>query len=235
MLISENEIYLIYMWFLKISLWIKQERNFMLLWIVSIFHLLATFRFIYICFNIYYLIRTVLYFLKTSFASHKVIKLWLSIVVYHWREGKTVSFIACQMWRQSVEEIQLLVRAQLGKPGPSVGKVQLGRAENGNRPCDCWKLCSRWLGHPPLQSFHSRSLSEIQTCSSVTSGSPVVSVPQFPDPGHLSQWCFTCYNSLWPLCSQWLLGNVPAPVHAVSKMWMTAEECWMYSWGRNRI
>lgn len=209
MLISENEIYIRGWFFCLISLWIKQEKISCCYGLFPFFILQHSDLFKF-AFNIYSLIRTVLNFLKTSFASHKVIKLWISVVVYHWREGKTVSFIAHHMWRQSVEEIQYLLEAQQGKSGEAVGKVQLGRAENGDRTCDCWELCTWWLGHWPLQSFHSRYLSEIQTCSLVMCGSPVVSVPQSPEPGHLPQLCFPHCNSLWPLCSQCLLANVSA-------------------------
>lgn len=170
-------------------------------------------------------------FLKTSFACQKVIKLWISIVAYHCREGKMLAskLARCggRVWRK------YNVRAQLGRSGVAVGKVQLGRAEEGSRPCDCWELCSWWLGHWPLQSFHSRYLSEAQTCSSITAGSPVVSVPQFPDPGHLPQWlpeATVLTGAPWQCPSPCLCID-----RAVFKTWMTAQECQMYSWSRNRI
>lgn len=152
------------------------------------------------------------------------------------------------MWRQSVEEIQCLVREQLwkqremGQGGMEVGavvrKVQLGRVENGNRSCDCWELCSQLLGIQPCSRFHSRYPSEIWTCSWVTSGSPVVSVSQLPNPSHLSQWCLSTTLPLatlltvapWQCAIPWLRVD-----KSVFKMWVTAQECWMYSWGRNRI
>lgn len=173
--------------------------------------------------------KTILKLLKTIFTSHKVVTLWISIVVYHWIEGKTVSFIAHQMWRQSVEEIQCFLRAQLGKSGAAAGKVQLGRAGNWNRTCDCWEMCSWWLGHWPLQCFHSRYLSEIESCSSVTA-------LWFLCPSSLSPG--TSLSCASPTATQWLLGSVPALLcidKAGFKTWMAAQECQMYSQSRNRI
>lgn len=127
------------------------------------------------------------------------------------------------MWRQSAEEINHLVREQLWKQetggvgvGAAVRKVQLGRVENGDRSCDCWELCSQLRGTHPCNRFNSRYLSEIWTCSSVTSGSPVVSVPQLPNPAAFSVM-LQPLHSLWPPCSPWLLGSVPSPGLVLTK------------------
>lgn len=180
-------------------------------------------------FNIYSLIKTVLNFLKTKFSSDKVIKLWISIVVYHW----LVSFIAHRMWRHSVKEIQCLLGAQLGKSGAAVGKVQLGRAENGNRTSGSCAVDS-WGTDPRSPSIP--YLSKIQTCSCVTSGSPVVLCPSSLTPGTFLRGASPATapsghcapSGSWAMCQ---------PLHWQSsfKMWMTAQECWMYSWSRNRI